>query len=76
MFSVANNSNIKGKGDNMKEMKNLKGFISWNGFFYAYKQLKHNNKYYKCKNVRFDDVIEVTSDEYFEVAEKYARIFW
>jgi hypothetical protein len=57
---------------------NLKGHISWNGWNYAYREMKSGNKYYKSKNVRFDDTCggteECSSEEYFEAAEKYAKI--
>lgn len=57
----------------------LKGFISWNGWYYGYKQLKNKNKYYRSRNVRFDDTCggteECSAEQYFEVAEKYAKIF-
>ena len=48
----------------------MKGFISWNGFYYGYKELKNGNKYYKSKNVRFDGKEECTEKEYFEMAKK------
>ena len=58
---------------------NLKRFISWNGWYYCYKQLKHGNKYYRSKNVRFDDTCggteECSNEEYFEAAESYAKVF-
>ncbi len=57
----------------------LKGFVSWNGWNYGYKPLKSGNKYYRSKNVRFDDTCggteECSSEQYFEAAEKYAKIF-
>ena len=57
---------------------NLKGHFTWNGWNYAYKELKSGNKYYKSKNVRFDDTCggteECSSEEYFEIAEKYYNI--
>lgn len=61
----------------------IKGFISWNGWYYGYKQLKnrnrHYNKYYRSKNVRFDDTYgeteECTEEQYHEAAIKYAKIF-
>jgi hypothetical protein len=43
------------EGDYMTVKGQLKGHISWNGWNYAYKELKSGNKYYKSKNVRFDD---------------------
>lgn len=56
----------------------IQGFVSWNGWFYAYKQLKHNCKYYRSKNVRFDDTCggteECTAEEYQKAAENYARV--
>ena len=33
----------------------LIGLISLNGWFYGYKKLKRGNKYYRSRNVRFDD---------------------
>lgn len=58
---------------------NLKGFIFWNGWYYGYKRLKRGNKYYRSKNVIFDDACggteECTHKEYFEAAENYARVF-
>lgn len=63
----------------MKVRGELKGLISWNGWYYGYKQLKHKNKYYRSRNVKFDDTCggteECSSEEYFDVAEKYAKIF-
>lgn len=57
----------------------IKGFISWNGWYYGYKQLKRGNKYYRSKNVKFDDTCggteECTKEQYFEAAVKYAKIF-
>ena len=56
----------------------LEGIFSWNGYNYGYKQLKHGNKYYRSKNVRFDDTCggteECTMEEYFEAAENRAKI--
>lgn len=56
----------------------LKGLFAWNGYFYGYKQLKRGSKYYKSKNVRFDDTCggteECTSEEYFENADKYSKV--
>lgn len=57
----------------------IKGFIEWGGWYYGYKQLKHKNKYYKSKNVRFDDTCggteECTESEYHAAAENWAKIF-
>ena len=57
----------------------LKGEFRWNGWYYGYKRLKHSTKYYKSKNVRFDDTcggtFECTQEEYQENAEKYIKIF-
>lgn len=56
----------------------LSGFISWDGFFYAQKTDKNGVKYYKSKNVRFDNMYgiteECTRDEYFDIARKYAEV--
>ena len=58
---------------------NMKGQFSWGNWFYGYIELKKGNKYYKSKNVRFDDTCggteECSSEEYYEMAEKYAKIF-
>lgn len=58
---------------------NVKGQFSWGSWFYGYIELKKENKYYKSKNVRFDDTCggteECSSEEYYEMAEKYAKIF-
>lgn len=55
----------------------LEGVVSWNGYFYGFKPGKHQ-KYYKSKTVRFDDTFggteEISSEEYDEVAQKYARV--
>lgn len=40
----------------------IKGFISWNGWYYGYKQLKRGNKYYRSKNVKFDDTCGGTEE--------------
>lgn len=57
----------------------LEGIFSWNGYNYGYKQFKHGNRYYRSKNVRFDDTCggteECTEKEYYEAAENYAKIF-
>lgn len=57
----------------------INGFISWNGWYYGYIKLKRENKYYRSKNVRFDDTCggteECTEEQYHEAAEKYAKIF-
>lgn len=56
----------------------LEGFVSWNGWNYGYKQLKHRNKYYRSRNVRFDDTCggteECTMKEYYEAAEKCTKL--
>ena len=65
--------------DGMTVKGNLKGHFTWNGWNYAYKELKRGNKYYKSKNVRFDDTCggteECSCEEYHEMAEKYYKIF-
>lgn len=57
----------------------LKGEFSWNGYHYGYRKLKSGNKYYKSKNVRFDDTCggtsECTQEEYQENVSKYIEIF-
>lgn len=56
----------------------LTGFISWNGYFYGIKKNKTNQKYYKSKNVRFDDTCggteECTEEEYLNAANKYIEV--
>lgn len=52
----------------------MKGIISWNGYFYGYKETGRGLKYYKSKNVRFDRKEECTEEEYFEMAKKYADV--
>lgn len=60
----------------------IKGIITWNGYFYGYVRRKvkmnHFNKYYRSKNCRFDDTCggteEITSDEYTDAAKKYAEV--
>lgn len=58
----------------------LDGFVLWNGFNYARQRGKgsHPDRYFKSRTVRFDDSMggteEISSEEYFEVAEKYARV--
>ena len=46
----------------------INGFISWNGWYYGYIKLKRENKYYRSKNVRFDDTCggteECTEEQY------------
>lgn len=63
----------------MKIKGELNGLISWNGYYYGYKRMKRKNKYYKSKNVRFDDTCggteECSEEEYNEAACKYAEIF-
>ena len=58
---------------------NIKGVITWNGFYYGFVKHKRNNKYFKSHTARFDESMggteEITFDEYHEVAEKYAKIF-
>ena len=56
-------------------MKNITNIVSWNGYYYGRK----GNRFYKCKTSRFDDSFggthETTAEEYFEKAEKYAKVF-
>lgn len=56
----------------------LIGLISLNGWFYGYKKLKRGNKYYRSRNVRFDDTCggteECSEKEYSEAAKRYAEI--
>ncbi len=63
----------------MKVKGNLVGHFTWNGWHYAYKKLKTGNKYYRSKNVRFDDTCggteECSKSEYDDCAEKYYKIF-
>ena len=58
-------------------MKALKGFVCWDGYWYCFKVLKKGNKYYKSKNVRFDETCggteECSEREYIEAAKKYAE---
>lgn len=55
----------------------LTGFVSWNGYFYVIKKNNTNQKYYKSKNVRFDDTCggteECTEEEYLNAANKYFK---
>lgn len=57
----------------------ISNIISWNGWFYGIKRNKKSEKYYKSRNVRFDDTCggteEITEGEYHNVAEKYTKIF-
>lgn len=57
-------------------IKNIDGVFSWNGYYYG----RNKSKFYKCKTARFDNtfggVIEITADEYFTFAEKYANVFY
>lgn len=58
-------------------MKKLQSIFSWNGYYYGCTNGK-KQKFYKSKTVRFDDtfggIIEVTAEEFFEKAEKYATV--
>jgi hypothetical protein len=62
----------------MKVNDVLTGFISWNGYFYGVRKNKINQKYYKSKNVRFDDTCgdteECTDEEYLSAANKYMKV--
>lgn len=56
--------------------------ISWNHYYYGIvdnKRFKHKEKYVKSLNSRFDDshgeTVEISADEYREVAEKYSKVF-
>lgn len=66
------------KGLSNSQYDQLEGIISWNGYYYAYRRLKRGTKYYKSKTARFDDsmggVEEISSDEYQEYADKYAKV--
>lgn len=59
-------------------MNKLRGFISWNGYNYGYRKTRSGNKFYKSKTVHFDGTLEnaqeITADEYFEKAGKYAKV--
>lgn len=63
----------------MKVNGKLNGIITWNGWYYGFKQLKRGKKCYRSKNSRFDDTCggteECTAEEYDRVAEKYYKIF-
>ena len=49
----------------------VKGIVSWNRYFYGYKETKSGCKYYKSNNARFDKKERVSEAEYFEMAQKY-----
>ena len=70
------NSSVKAS----KGINGLDGFVSWNGYNYGRLRGKgaQPDRYFKSKTVRFDDSMggteEVSEDEYFEVADKYAEV--
>ena len=63
-----------------RSLGRLDGFVSWNGYNYGRLRGKGTqpDRYFKSKTVRFDDSMggteEVSEDEYFEAARKYAGV--
>lgn len=57
----------------------IQGVLPYNGWHYGYKQLKRGIKYYRSKNVRFDDSCggteECSEEEYHKAAKEYGKIF-
>ena len=56
----------------------LTGIVTWNNSWYGYVPGRVN-RYYKSHTARFDDSMggteEISSAEYYTVAEKYAKVF-
>lgn len=66
---MKNNNGIKVEGK----------IITFNGCWYGRKTKYNKEHYYKSHNCRFDNTCggteEITAEEFYNVAEKYAKIF-
>lgn len=54
--------------------KQIQGIVSWDGYFYGYKEFKNKIKYFKSNNASFDYAEECDENEYNMSAKKYADI--